>query len=1093
MKGQAPLWANLKHHFYDDLPKLFRQSGPWDLLIFSGDIVQKGSREEYLIATDTLKELYSKLAELRCCPQFLAVPGNHDLVRPAENDMATMLLQDWHSKPNVRESFLQEQNGSYRGTVRQAFGNYQQWYDGLSKEGIPVVEAAHGFLPGDQVATIKKPEGQMGIVGLNSSWLQLGTHNKAGDLHVDHTQLSTMLPDAEGWCRANQFNLLVTHQPVEWLAEESRNTWKNEIAPPGRFDLHLFGHMHQPISSSLTTMGSSPVTVFQAPSLFGQEYLPDGKTERIHGYSAGMLTQDGGKRELRIWPRTFTRTRSGQGRMTPNTEFILPDDSSTALPLPDKLVMTSETATVASSVSSAPAEPARQAFEASETADGEKLLLRFRHYLLPPGAHSSVRKVERDAAAKALERRGLWIVADWGLSSDEFLSTVLEARGLSEAAVFRLDLNEVPVNGDDLDQEIEAKIGIKVQQVSEALAAAGNVVLLFDDIMLGERPPGAQLREIELENLALAMLDYCPRLIIVMRTRSEPAHKQFDEVQIAALDEADLRSYVTNHADGGNGLAGHEEIGHLLAITGGVPDRIDHALNSLKVVTLSELVASHQEGTESELGVGSHALVRTIEELGDDTHPVLQRALQMLQVLATFPHGAQFDHIRRFNGVHGFYPDNATELLSRALIVTSTLPGLEQQSQAEAKKILSVPRTVRDVVRSLMSDDVLNQHNRRAAELYFGSNWRAGSTSWPPERKYSSPKCSHHEISNASAILQRLLKAAMQDGDREELGTLMHLAAAYSDALMSGSHYYGAASFCAAFLHTAPAGIADDMVARVRLQYGRSLRMIGERPKAVEILEGLDPDSFDKDDRESLLMSLALAYKAAKDPRAVEVANRLLKSKDVSTKIQANAILIESEPPSEQRRQKLIDLEREARRKKHHSVANNIALNIASDTDEPEVARRYLNEVTAPRKDHNDIYNFVRATVELAERTLDSEERLGDADQIGLIASYQYLFIQRIPSLFDRCHRVLWACFLQKGDVANLFALFRHSSFIWRVRGVGEKDQGYLASLTRLSHGEAGKQPLARDKEYFLARSQTAQQEPAAIESAGSGEEPRSQ
>jgi predicted MPP superfamily phosphohydrolase len=427
MKGQAPLWANLKHHFYDDLRLLHRQSGPWDLLIFSGDIVQKGDAEEFRGATAALQELYGKLADLNCSPKFIAVPGNHDLVRPDANDMSAMLLQDWPKKHNVRDDFLNNPAGSYRETIRSAFANYQAWYEGLRGAGIPVIDAAHGFLPGDQVFTLVKDEKQLGLVGLNSTWLQLSKENKAGDLHVDHQQLSRMLPDAEGWCRANDFNLLVTHQPVEWLSLGSLETWKKEIAPPGRFDLHLFGHMHEPLSSSLSQMGSSPVTIFQSPSLFGLEHFGDGRTERIHGYSAGALVINEKGRQLRIWPRTYQVTRSGQGRVTPNFEFILPDNESTVTQLPDKQVTKSAGAVVVNSVLPIAQAEREEAFVATASTEKTDLLSRFRHHLLPPGPHAFVRKEEQNIAANALAKRGLWIIADWGLGSDEFVSSVLQS------------------------------------------------------------------------------------------------------------------------------------------------------------------------------------------------------------------------------------------------------------------------------------------------------------------------------------------------------------------------------------------------------------------------------------------------------------------------------------------------------------------------------------------------------------------------------------------------------------------------------------------------------------------------------------------
>lgn len=1073
MKGLAPLWSNLKHHLFDDLPLLFKQSGPWDLVVFSGDIVQKGSVEEFRGATNVLKELYGKFSELNCNPKFLAVPGNHDLVRPASDDMAAMLLQDWQNKEAVRKDFLDNPSGSYRKAIAQSFANYADWYASLSSEGITTVETASGLLPGDLAGRINKDGKQIGIVGLNSTWMQLSEASKAGDLHVDLLQLSAMLPEAEGWCRANDFNLLITHQPVEWLNSGSQAIWRKEIAPPGRFDLHLFGHMHEPISSSLSTMGSSPVTIFQAPSLFGLEYLADGSSQRIHGYTAGELSVTDQSRRQKIWPRTYMVSRTGQGRMTPNNEFILTDNVSTVTVLPHKIVATSTSDSLAKPLQNSTVNPTSKAFVATVFNEPQEIIARFRHHLLAPGPHASVRKVEQDAAVKALDKRCLWIVADWGLSSDEFVSSVLASQSMSNRPVYRVDLSDIPVIGGDLDQEVESKLGFKIQQLSEELALAGEAILLLDDITLGERPQGALPRELDLENLAQAILDYCRYITIIMRTRSDPSNVQFGKVRIASLDEADLKGYIYKHTDGGEDLAVPEVVSQLLSMTGGVPDQVDNALKALKVVTLSELVASHEEGGEKQLSAGAQPLLRAIEELGSTAHPTLQRALQLLQALATFPYGAQFEHIRRFNGVHGFYPDNATELRQRALIITSTLPGLEQQSIVETRRIMSVPRIVRDVVRGQMSVDLIDQHNRRAAELYFGSNWRAGSTSWPPNRKYSSPKCSHHEIANASSILIRLLKAAIQAGNEDETGALMHLAAAYSDALFSGSHYYGAAALCASFLHMAPAGIADEMVARVRLCHGKALRMVGERSKAIEILEHLDPSLLDKPDRESLLLDLSLAYSSDGNRKATEVAEKLLRTtKITSYKLQARSIIVQAESVSPERRSKLVALEREARRKKIEVVANNLALVLAKESKEPEEANRYLAAVVSPKTDSEDIYNVVRAAIELADRSIDCGDTLQNEDHARLITAYQYLFIQRIPLLFDRCHRALWKSFAQRGEVSNLLALFRHSSFIWRIRGVAPKEDQYISLFLEILGQNTASIPDNRDGGYFMARIQ---------------------
>jgi hypothetical protein len=323
----------------------------------------------------------------------------------------------------------------------------------------------------------------------------------------------------------------------------------------------------------------------------------------------------------------------------------------------------------------------------------------------------------------------------------------------------------------------------------------------------------------------------------------------------------------------------------------------------------------------------------------------------------------------------------------------------------------------------------------------------------------------------------------LQAGDMKEVSALMHLSAAYADALNSGSHYYGASEFCSSFLHTVPAEVADDMVARVRLNYGQALRLVGERSKAIQILEELDPASFDRSDRESLWLTLALAYETEGDAKAKEYAEKLLKAtKDTSYKLQARSIIIQSEPANPERTAKLVSLQLEARKKKSHIVANNLALLLARESDDKGFADRYLNEVLSPKKDSDDIYNMTRAAVSLAEQVFENGEALSNADHSRLIAAYQYLFIQRIPSLFDRCHQALWKSFATRREINNLFALFRNSSFIWRIRGIGEKEDQYISSLASIAKEDEKAIPENRDGSYFRARLHSTARTPLAIE-----------
>src|SRR5215207_372548 len=82
MASQSWLWPNVEEEFFRDLEKIHEAAGPWDLLLFTGDLTQRGSRAEFEELNKTLGRLYDELARLGSTPILLAVPGNHDLVRP---------------------------------------------------------------------------------------------------------------------------------------------------------------------------------------------------------------------------------------------------------------------------------------------------------------------------------------------------------------------------------------------------------------------------------------------------------------------------------------------------------------------------------------------------------------------------------------------------------------------------------------------------------------------------------------------------------------------------------------------------------------------------------------------------------------------------------------------------------------------------------------------------------------------------------------------------------------------------------------------------------------------------------------------------
>jgi 3',5'-cyclic AMP phosphodiesterase CpdA len=75
MAAHRPLLPAIKDSFLEDLKPLSDRSGSWDLVIFTGDLTQRGADEEFHKLDEFLAELWGRLKELGSEPRLVAVPG----------------------------------------------------------------------------------------------------------------------------------------------------------------------------------------------------------------------------------------------------------------------------------------------------------------------------------------------------------------------------------------------------------------------------------------------------------------------------------------------------------------------------------------------------------------------------------------------------------------------------------------------------------------------------------------------------------------------------------------------------------------------------------------------------------------------------------------------------------------------------------------------------------------------------------------------------------------------------------------------------------------------------------------------------------
>jgi SMODS-associated and fused to various effectors sensor domain/Calcineurin-like phosphoesterase len=329
MKAQDWLWPGVREIFFQDLERLHDQCGPWDLVLFTGDLTQTGSAQEFHKLDELMNDLWEHFHKLGSSPKLLAIPGNHDLVRPNPKEPTVRLLQQWQTHPDIQEEFWEDADSPYRQVVMSAFKNYTDWWE---RQPNKVENLNQGILPGDFSATVEKDGAKLGIVGLNTSFLQLTGGDYEGKLALHPKQFHQACNNKNGaeWAKQHNACLLLTHHPSGWLNPDSQRHLKSEITAHGRFAVHLCGHLHEALSGESIEGGADARRIWQSRSLFGLEYHSSDTTavERLHGYTAAKIDVSINKGNLIFWPRE-ARLQGGQRSIVQDLSFVLTDDQHT--------------------------------------------------------------------------------------------------------------------------------------------------------------------------------------------------------------------------------------------------------------------------------------------------------------------------------------------------------------------------------------------------------------------------------------------------------------------------------------------------------------------------------------------------------------------------------------------------------------------------------------------------------------------------------------------------------------------------------------------------------------------------------------------
>ena len=1062
MHGQGWLWPNLKHALFNDLRTLHASNGSWDFVVFSGDLTQKASAEDYAKLTEVIAELWGIFKELGFNPSLFCVPGNHDLTRPPKFQPETMVLEGWWTTPEEFHSEFWNEGSLYRTMVNNCFDNYQVWSNSLEALGIQAVSTQAGIITGDSSGVIEKEGIRLGVIGLNSAWLQLGGLDYKGRLHIDIAQAASVTSgDPEIWCANNDFNLIVTHHPLNWLSPTSQASFKELIAPDGRFTGHLFGHMHEPSHQAISTGGSKIRRELQAASLFGLEKIHSSGVQRIHGYSLNKISHGGESIELSYWPRK-DRVVAGNRRVVgadPYFEFEVIKETLVRLKPSDRVLNQPKHV------------PIVKLSELATTTEGVLHAFAAKISLAPE--HSNVRRVEADKLIEALtNERCAWVISEWGMGEDGFLWAFQQKHKDKIAGYTTVNMATFE-SLYSFQESIKSDTGHSLEVLCSALENVNDVVLLLDDIPVDIN--WSEEKTQELLKLAKIFLDFAPYVNVILRARVSPNNGKYAEIGLKALDQGDTKLYVLDHPSGGAKYGAYDAIDRIYRNTDGIPSVIDSVLKNLLVTGLSGLsaISSDVAGKEVIVSMGNDALKDMILDICNSPDPALKRSYDLLKALTIFSQGEQLQRIKYLNPRAPFFYSSVHELKSRGLISTVETETLGIY-QASTENTIIVNRLAREVLINMLNPAQFRDLNRKAADLYFGDRTSHGVFKPPRSLRFDKPGRTNSEISNAAVIIQRLAIDAAHSQDKVKINFVVELSSFHARSLFAGGYFKASGDFFQDIFPLLSEHITDRQYAYFTAQYATALRMLdgdAYSEQARDMILRIEPDLLDKTDRLQTELNLALCHHSLESSaEAISSSERVIAiDKRSAAAVQAQWIILQNKPNDDETESKLNQLLKLAEKRNISAVANSIKLETARHEPDSIKQRGMYESILAQANSEGHTYDSVRAIVALGSASSNGN---APQDKSRLIQAYHYLYKGGFLYLFNSCHDALWKIFEEERDITNLLQLFKYSSLVWRLRGIENRERDAINKLKSYVLGQAIEVTAAsQTMAYYIFRS----------------------
>lgn len=649
-------------------------------------------------------------------------------------------------------------------------------------------------------------------------------------------------------------------------------------------------------------------------------------------------------------------------------------------------------------------------------------------------------KTHLDAIKHLNEHNALSILAPLGYGVYDFISSFKLDSDSHKSKYLRIDCSEVLSKS-----QIESQIKIDTHQTLSQLillccAEASEQVyfVIFDNIKSNMSSEGLNF----LAKLPESLPAFGKNIFFIFTSRVsikqlKPFHVELEvltlhETELILNDRIDLSEYTQS------------QIALIHERSEGVVDKLEQIMDLSENSSVNE-VLEHDEIFDDDFHL-AHIPATTLSQLDllfTDTSKKL--TLTMLNILSILKNGETLTNLKSDPMGRKLSPKHVQELVKFELATTLKIDS--------STTVIKINPIIKDYVLSKMSkEQIFNISNAYLNVTIIATN--AGVKLSSLNRKVYQKGYSTEE-DNTSTLLLNSIESCLDsmrintelgkcnEMNERRLAKLRQYCTAYIYILQNSSRYAETIS-AIDLLHDTIEIVDKGSLYKYYASIAGSYRMRSaylDADKYLTLSEQLCPES-DKNSLEEIYIERLYLLEKTDIAAAISLAkaNKKTYHKKSLAYIVSEVVLAE-EKNSEDRLKQLVRLEKKARKLNHIVLANNILFTINDHRNDIDKIKNLDIAIASD----NSGYNFCRATIYKHQALADSNrfERIKESDIENLCNIYNYLFRQKIDSLFVKCHKLLWdiAAHWQRDDIITM--IYIRGTIVWRLNDDSENEEKY--------------------------------------------------